>query len=99
MYIDPLPFTKPGDLKAVLRDQQSALRDAGNVRPVPAGVGQPAPEDQGERLFAYLEWATEAATQLGSMLRAETVRQLVLTDRYRLLLTAGPSLIRQPHLV
>jgi rRNA-processing protein FCF1 len=91
MYIDPLPFVEVGHLRAVLADQQSGIRDAGNVRVQHGDDGQPA--DQGQRLFAYLEWANEAASQLASVLRAETVRQLVLTERYRMLSTVGPTLI------
>jgi hypothetical protein len=91
MYIDPLPFVKVGDLRAVLADQQSKVLQAGNVRPRQGDQGPPP--DQGERLFAYLEWATEAARQLASVVRADVVQQLVQTDRYRTLVTVGPTLI------
>lgn len=81
MHVDPLPYVDHRSLHVALSEQRSKLENAGTKH------------EQSDRLFAYLEWATEAATQLGSFLRPASVNELVYTRRYVHLLTAGPDLI------
>ncbi|HEY7223052.1 MAG TPA: PIN domain-containing protein [Micromonosporaceae bacterium] len=82
MHIDPLPGVQRDNLGKALSEQANRLQDAKNVH------GSAA-----DRLLAYLRWATDAGRALSTMLRQEDVRRLVLTDQFRLLLSAGPGLI------
>lgn len=81
VHVEPLPYVDHRALSAVLSEQRNKLQNAGNRH------------EQSERLFAYLEWVTDAAIQLSSLLRPASVSDLLYTRRYEHLLTAGPSLI------
>jgi hypothetical protein len=81
MYVHPLPYIDHRSLRAALAEQRTKLQNAGHRH------------EQDDRLFAYLEWATEAASQLSSFLRPQSVSDLIHTRRYEHLLMAGHGLI------
>jgi hypothetical protein len=65
----------------LLQTLQSLHTEVFNLR----GGGGPSTADK--RLLAYLEWTSSAARVLGNQIAAADLDYLVLTDRYRLLLS------------
>jgi hypothetical protein len=84
MLITPRPGVNRDHLLEVLRSMQ------GEVFNLRSGGG-PARNAQ-ERVLAYLDWANNAVRMLGGQISSRDLGRLVLTDRYKLLLTAAGTL-------
>lgn len=84
MLITPRPGVNRDHLLNVLRSMQG---DVFNLR----GGGGPA-HNARERVLAYLDWANSAVRMLGGQISSSDLGRLVLTDRYRLLLTTAGTL-------
>jgi hypothetical protein len=84
MLITPRPGVNRDHLLNVLRSMQG---DVFNLR----GGGGPARNAQ-ERVLAYLDWTNNAVRMLGGQISSRDLDRLVLTDRYKLLLTTAGTL-------
>jgi hypothetical protein len=81
MLITPLPGVNRENL---LNSLQSVYTDVYNLR----GGGGPA-HTAHDRLLAYIEWTNSAVRMLASQLSSSDLTRLVLTDRYRLLVSGA----------
>jgi len=84
MLVTPRPGVNRDHLLKVLRAIQG---DVFNLR----GGGGPARNAQ-ERVLAYLDWTNNAVRMLGGQVSSRDLDRLVLTDRYKLLLTTAGTL-------
>jgi PIN domain-containing protein len=85
MLVSPLPGVSPFALLMALRDLESRTNNLHSV-----GVGSPAPAN---RLWGYLTWVDNTARQLSSMTDDASIRHLVRTPGYELLLANGADLV------
>lgn len=83
MLITPRPGTNRDHLLQTLRDQG---HKAENLRSPAPGI------EAAGRLLRYLEWATEAARMLRHQISEADIDRLVLTSRYRALLSSCGTL-------
>src|ERR1700733_12270181 len=81
MLITPRPGVNRDNLLKALQSVQGELANlqSGAVN------AQAAPE----RALAYLKWTNSAVRMLGTQISSSDLNHLVLTDRYKLLLTAA----------
>jgi hypothetical protein len=84
MVITPRPGVNRDNLLKALQSVQGELSNlhsgAGNAR------------NAQERALAYLKWTNSAVRMLGNQISPSDLDRLVLTDRYKLLLTAAGTL-------
>ena len=83
MLVTPRPGVSRENL---LKSLQSVYTDVYNLRGG-GGTGRTAHD----RLLVYIEWTNNAVRMLGSQLRSSDLNNLVLTDRYRLLVGGAVS--------
>lgn len=81
MLVTPRPGVNRENL---LESLQSVYTDVYNLRGG-GGTGRTAHD----RLLAYIEWTNNAVRMLGNQLRSSDLDHLVLTDRYRLLVSGA----------
>lgn len=84
VLITSRPGVNRDHLLKVLRSMQG---DVFNLR----GGGGPARNAQ-ERVLAYLDWTNNAVRMLGGQISSSDLCRLMLTDRYKLLLTTAGTL-------
>ena len=84
MLITPRPGVNRGNLLKALQSVQDELSN------LHSGAGNP--QNAQERALAYLKWTNSAVRMLGTQISPSDLAHLVLTDRYKLLLTAAGTL-------